>query len=148
MRRSKLEHYLHAVWATKQRQSLITDDLRAPIYACIEAEAKRLRCPILALNGMPDHVHLIVRLPSIVCVSQLLKQVKGLSSACANDLTDNQQFFRWQEGYAAYSLCHPVLDKVIAYVQNQERHHTLGPLWPSLEEVDEEVDEEVEKLGG
>ncbi len=139
MRRSKSELYLHAIWATKRRQPLITDDLRIQLYPFIESEAKRLRCQVLALNGMPDHVHLVARIPATECVSDLMKQVKGASSAFANDLTGHTLFFRWQAGYGAYTLCRPILEKVIAYVENQERHHTLGPLWQSLEDVDEEA---------
>ena len=139
MRRSKSEHYLHAVWATYRREPLITREMQGPLYTFIEGQARRLRCPVLALNRMPDHVHLIVRIPTVMCAAQLMKQIKGSSSAYLNDLTARTPYFQWQEGSGTFSLCEPILTKAISYVENQEMHHTGGPLWPELEEADEEV---------
>ena len=139
MKRSKSEIFLHSVWATKHREPLVTRDLRAQLYPFIRAEAQRLRCQVLALDGMAYHVHLIVRTPSIVCASQLMKQVKGTSSAFANDFLRRTPYFRWQEGAGTFSLCEPILSRAILYVENQEHHHEIGPLWPELEETDEEA---------
>ena len=146
MNRSRSEIFLHFVWATKHRESLVTSDLKAQIYPFIRAEAQRLRCQVLALNGMSDHVHLIVRTPGIVCASQLMKQVKGTSSAFANDYLRRTPYFRWQEGAGSFSLCEPILGRAILYVENQKRHHTDGPLWAELEETDEEVVEPLPRV--
>ena len=139
MRRSKSEIFIHAVWATQKREALITKELKPLLFSFIEMQAYHLRCRILALNGMPDHVHLIVRVPTTVCASQLAKQIKGTSSAYLNDLTDRTPYFRWQEGSGTFSLCEPILSQAIRYVENQEQHHAIDSLWPELEETDEEV---------
>lgn len=139
MRRSKSEQYLHAVWTTHRRELLLSREMQGRLYTFIEMQARHLRCPILALNGMPDHVHLIMRIPTVMCAAQLMKQVKGSSSAFLNDLTHRTPYFRWQEGSGTFSLCEPILTKAICYVENQDQHHTCGPLWPELEETDEEV---------
>ena len=144
MRRSKSEIYLHLVWATRERQPLITPAIRERLYPFLEMQAKHLGCHVLALGGMPDHIHLVVRTPATVCAAQLVKQVKGSSSALVNDLTKRTPYFRWQDGYGVFSLCRPLLSKVVRYAENQERHHSQGPLWGEWEEADEEVaDEEV-----
>ena len=139
MRRSKSEIYLHLVWTTQKRDFLITTELRKPLYAFLEMQARHLGCQVLAIGGMPDHVHVVVRIPTTVCAAQLLKQIKGSSSAYINDLTGRSPYFRWQEGAGTFSLCPPFLGRVIRYVENQERHHTAGRLWPTLEESSEEV---------
>ena len=139
MRRSKSEIYLHLVWATRERQPLITPTIRGRLYPFLEMQAKHLGCHVLALGGMPDHIHLIVRTPTTVCAAQLVKQVKGSSSAFVNDWTNRTPYFRWQEGYGVFSLCRPLLSKVMRYAENQEQHHSQGPLWGEWEEIDEEV---------
>lgn len=64
MRQSKIEIYLHFVWATLGRNPFITTEIEREIYRCIENEARQMGCEILALNGMPDHVHLLVKIPA------------------------------------------------------------------------------------
>ncbi len=139
MRRSKSEIYLHLVWATQDRQPLITPTVRERLYPFLEMQVRHLRCQILAIGGMPDHVHLVVRTPTTVCAAQLMKLAKGSSSAFVNDLTLRTPYFRWQEGYGVFSLCRPLLGKVIRYVEDQEQHHSLGRVWNEWEEIDEEV---------
>ncbi len=139
MRRSKSEIYLHLVWATQKREPAITPELRERLYPFLEMQIRHLGCQVIAIGGMPDHVHLVVRIPTTLCVAQLLKQVKGSSSAFINDLRRRSPYFRWQEGAGSFSLCPPFLAKVVRYVENQEQHHTKGALWATLEESTEEV---------
>jgi len=139
MRRSKSEIYLHLVWTTRKREPLITPELRERLYPFLEMQIRDLKCQVLALGGMPDHIHVVTRIPTTVCASQLLKQVKGTSSAFANDYLRRTPYFRWQEGSGIFSLCPPFLAKAIRYVENQEGHHNAKALWPTLEESFVEV---------
>ncbi len=140
MRRSKAEIYLHLVWATHGRQPLVTSEIERRVYKCIEAEAQQLDCQVLAIGGMPDHVHLAVKLPTKLSAAKLMQQVKGVSSAFINDLRNQTGAFRWQENYAAFSISRPHVQKVVAYINNQKRHHAEGTTWHYLEETDEEVE--------
>ncbi|MDQ2686282.1 MAG: IS200/IS605 family transposase [Armatimonadota bacterium] len=95
-RRSKVETYYHIVWATRGREERLTPEIERRVHRCVTGEVERLRCLVLALDGMPDHVHLVVRAPGNVCPAALAKQVKGVSSAMLNDgrgLSD--ELFRW-----------------------------------------------------
>ena len=113
MRHNKSEVYLHFVWTTEGRQPLLTERLERAVYRCMEAQAAKLVCVVLALGGMTDHVHLVLRLPTRLSIARLTKQVKGVSSALANDLDQHTKHFRWQEGYGVFSLSRPHLKKVI-----------------------------------
>ncbi len=139
MRRSKAEVYLHLVWATHNRQPWLTPALIPPVYACIETVARRLGCTVLALGGMPDHVHLIVMLPPKRAIYLVAQQAKGASSKLAADLTGKDPTLHWQEGYGVFSLSRTDLPKVIEYVHNQASHHGGGKVWETLEEADEEA---------
>jgi REP element-mobilizing transposase RayT len=93
---------------------------------------------VLAVDGTDDHVHLLLQLSSKTSLAELMKQVKGVSSAMVNDRDDLEERFRWQEGYGAFSVSRSHLPRVIAYINNQKQHHAAGTTLPQWEETDEE----------
>jgi len=97
------------------------------------AEAEALQCRVLAINGMPDHVHLLVRAPATLRPMDLMRQVKGVSSRFASD-TLGLAGFAWQEGYGVFSVSRTHVARVCGYIQGQKAHHKDGTTWPSLEE--------------
>ena len=142
MRRSKIEVYLHFVWAVKGREPLLTPQVEAAVHRCIQSEAQSMKCVVLALDGMPDHVHLLIKPPAtLLPLSEFMKRIKGVSSAFANDLPPRDMRFRWQEGYAVYAVCPSHKPTVIDYIRNQKQHHANGTLTGEWEETDEEVPE-------
>lgn len=78
--------HLHFVWATKGRALVVTPDIERDVYRVIQAQARKMSCVVLALNGMPDHIHLLVKYKSGEGFPQFMKQVKGVSSRAINDL--------------------------------------------------------------
>jgi putative transposase len=139
MRRSKTEIYLHVVWATREREPLLVGTLDQLVRREIESEARKLGCPVLGLNGMPDHLHLLVRVPGRISAAELAKQVKGASSHAANGALPDGQAFRWQEGYGAFSVSRSHLARVATYIEHQAERHARGDLWTEWEETDEEA---------
>ncbi len=138
MRQSKSEIYIHLVWATLKREAFVTDAIERAVYRCVTSEAQRLGCTVLAIGGMPDHVHLCVKLPASLAVSKLLNQVKGVSSHLVHDNISLDLPFRWQEGYAVFSVGRNQVKPVIAYIENQKQHHRENTLYSRWEETDEE----------
>ncbi len=141
MSESKAEYYLHFVWTTQQRCPLLVPDVEASVYRCIQAEAKRLRCTVLALGGMPDHVHLAVKAPTTLCPAYAMKQVKSVSSKFASDefarCADHPlDWFQWQEGYGVFTFSASQKPGVIRYIHNQKQHHARGGLWTTCEPDD------------
>jgi putative transposase len=144
MRRNKLRLYLHLVWATWDRLPLVTPEIERRLYRCIESEAKEQKCKVLALNGMPDHVHLVVSFPTTITIADLVKQVKGVSSRFVNEVLTPQTHFKWQGSYGAFTVSRWDLDKVVNYVKRQKDHHAAADLWPDWEEAFEEFDPAME----
>ena len=132
-RRNRSEIVLHIVWTTWKRQPLVTEEIEPAIYRTIQAEAAKLGCTVLALSGMPDHVHLIVVIPPQVSTSTLMQQVKGVSSSVARELLGSQRFFQWNNGYAVFSLSRAHCEAAIAYVQRQKEHHVGQRVWDEWE---------------
>ena len=122
-RRNLVVISLHIIWATWKRQPLLTPTRERCAYRCITAEAQKLGATVLALNGMPDHVHLVVLLPSSLSLAKLMNQIKGVSSHVLNQETSTLGHFRWGNGYAAFSMSPHHRNRAIAYVQEQKAHH-------------------------
>jgi len=72
--------YMHFVWATWDRLPLVTEDIERDVHRYIERVCTDDKCDVLAVGGMPDHVHLLVALPGTIGYSELMKHVKGGSS--------------------------------------------------------------------
>lgn len=128
-RRSRSEIYLHLVWATYRRMPLLTGELERAAYACIMEEAKKAGCDVLALGGMPDHVHVAVRVPTTIAPAALVKAMKGVSSTVVRRQVLPGETFGWQDGYGAFSFSRSHRERVVAYVRNQKRHHAEASTW-------------------
>ena len=135
MRAPYTELYLHCVWATWDRLPLITAGVETSLYKAIRAKCDELKCPSLAIGGMPDHIHVLVRLHATVSVADLLKEVKGASSHLITHMTQPGEFFKWQGGYGAFTVGKADAPRVTAYIERQKQHHANGGLWEAWEQT-------------
>jgi putative transposase len=110
----------HVVFATKGRRPWIAPGLREPLYAYIDGIVQRHRGGICAIGGMPDHIHLLIRMPSDPGTATLVRAIKANSSRWA---AERRPGFRWQRNYAAFSVSHSAMDDVARYIHRQEEHH-------------------------
>ncbi len=139
MRRSKVEVYVHMVWALVDRAELLKGALGRMVYRCIEGEYRRKGCTVLAIGGMPDHVHVLARIPATVRIYEIARDAKGVSSHVVGEHPQGSAAFAWQTGYGVFSVSKSDVPRIIAYIQRQEEHHTSGTTAPELEETDEEA---------
>lgn len=113
--------YGHLVFSTKERRSFIHADIENKLYAYISGIIKNLGGNIIAINGMPDHIHIIVKSPKNTSDVEFIKQIKGGSSKWMND--NSPKPFQWQSGYAWFSISTKDLPAAIEYVAKQKEHH-------------------------
>ena len=140
MKRSKIVLPVHLVWSTKHRQPWIHSELEPHLHRALVAEALAQKAQILAIGGMPDHVHLAVLLPATVSLALFVKQLKGMSSRLVTTQLLPQEGFCWQEGYGAFAFQVELTDRVVAYIQQQKQHHAQHEgLWHALEETEVDV---------
>lgn len=138
MRRNRVEVLLHFVWTTIERAPLISEEMERSLYRCIHAKCADLKCEVLAVGGMPDHVHLAIALPTTLEIWKVMHGVKGVSSAFVRDqLMKPGEVFGWRDGYGVFSFSRSHKRAVIEYIRNQKTHHASGDLWPHAEEPDE-----------
>ena len=115
--------YIHAVFAVEGRQNLIksehNDELQKYIAGIVSGQKQKL----IAINNMPDHLHLLIGLRPDAALSDLMRDVKAGSSKFINEQHWVAGKFSWQEGFGAFSHSRSQLGTVIRYLENQQRHH-------------------------
>jgi REP element-mobilizing transposase RayT len=132
--------YYHFVWSTHSRELLIDRAWRPQLLEIVNEEVKTRGGYPIRHNAMPDHVHLLARLPPNILVSEFIGQVKGATSFRVNRSVKPKFKLRWQEGYGVLTLRRSELEKVSRYIDNQELHHRKGKLSELLEQT--EIDED------
>ena len=115
--------YLQFVFAVQDRVSLIQSDWKDELYKYITGIVQNNKHKLIAINGMPNHLHVFVGYKPHQLIPDLLQDIKGSSSKWINSRKLIRGRFRWQEGYGAFSYSHSHLDNVVNYIMNQEQHH-------------------------
>lgn len=115
--------HLHLVFAVKYRDGVIGKEWKDKLYKYITGIIQANKHKLLVINGMPDHIHILVGLRPTQSVSDLLQDIKGSSSKWINDNRLIKGKFEWQEGYGAFSYSASQIDSVVKYINNQEEHH-------------------------
>jgi putative transposase len=132
--------YYHFAWATHSRIASIHRDYRTHLLKIVNEEAEKRGGWPIRHNAMPDHVHLLVRLPPTVRVSDYIGQVKGATAHRVNEETKPSSKLTWQEGYGVLTLRKDEEEKVSCYIDNQETHHSNGKLSVLLERMEGDED--------
>lgn len=115
--------YIQVVFAVKGRGSLIHSSWEEELYKYISGIVKNKDQKMLAINGMPDHIHFFIGMRPSCCLSDLVREIKKASNEFIKEKRFTKSKFQWQEGYGAFSYSHSALDNVIKYIRNQKEHH-------------------------
>jgi len=115
--------YLQFVFAVQNRESLIQSVWKDDLYRYITGIVQSNRHKLIAINGMPDHLHIFVGYKPHQLIPELLQDIKGSSSIWINKRNLVMGKFKWQQGYGAFSYSFSHIDKVVKYIMNQEQHH-------------------------
>jgi putative transposase len=115
--------YVHIVFAVKNRAALISDKWDERLRLYIIATCQNNGHKVLAINNMPDHLHLFIGLNTRQSIAELMRQVKGDSSEWINKERLTPFRFQWQEGYGAFTHSQSQVDTVVKYINNQHEHH-------------------------
>jgi len=110
------------VFAVKGRNSLIPANHKDELQKYITGIIQNREHKLLAINNMPDHIHIFIGLSPKMAISDLVNEIKTASSKFMKRKRWRGQF-EWQEGYGAFSYSHSQIDNVIKYINNQEEHH-------------------------
>lgn len=115
--------YIQCVFAVQNRNSLVKSEWKDDLYKYITGIVQNNKHKLIAINGMPNHIHLFVGYKPHQLISDLLQDVKGSSSKWINKNKFVKGGFNCQERYSAFSYSHSQMDKVVRYINNQQLHH-------------------------
>jgi putative transposase len=115
--------FLQFVFAVKGRQNLIpvkhNDELQKYITGVVQNRKQKM----LAINNVPDHLHMLVGFGTTLSIGDLMEETKSIASKFINDNRWIRGRFEWQRGYGVFSYSRSQIDDVIKYIMNQQEHH-------------------------
>ena len=115
--------HIQLVFAVKFREGLIQSSWKDELYKYITGIIQNNSHKLLAINGMSDHIHILIGLRPVQSVSSLVNDIKSNSSKFINEKRFLPVKFEWQKGYGAFSYGRSQIPIVIDYILNQEKHH-------------------------
>lgn len=116
--------YIHAVFTVQGRQNMIRKEYKEELHKYISGIIRNKKQKLIAINSVPDHIHIFIGLSPNTALSDLIRDIKNNSSKFINGKKWVPGKFNWQEGFGAFSYGHSQLDAVVKYIQNQESHHS------------------------
>lgn len=114
---------IQIVFAVKNREAKILPSFENDLYKYITGIVQTKGQKLLAINGMPDHIHILIGMKPTCNLSDLVREIKKSSTEYINSNRFGNFIFRWQNGFGAFSYSSSHLERVINYVRNQKEHH-------------------------
>ena len=115
--------HIHFVFAVKYRAALIKPSWENRLHLYITSIVQNMGNKMLAIENAEDHIHMFIGIKATQTVAQVMEFVKSSSTDFINDKKLCPFKFLWQGGYAAFSVSHSQIDKVVKYILNQKEHH-------------------------
>ena len=115
--------YTHFVFAVQNRPSLISESWQRDLYKYMNGIIKEQGHRPYAINGPSNHVHILVSMSPNQSSSDLVYYIKRSSSLWINEKKLVPGKFSWQEGFGAFSYGKSQIPKIVAYIENQQKHH-------------------------
>ncbi|HEV8052223.1 MAG TPA: IS200/IS605 family transposase [Parachlamydiaceae bacterium] len=123
MAQSLADIAIHIVFSTKDRKPLIDAVIEQELHAYICGICRNLDCPVIKINGIEDHVHVLLSLSRTIAVSKLIAEIKSNTTRLIKTKGPQHCEFAWQGGYGAFAVSRSQIDGVIKYIEGQKEHH-------------------------
>jgi len=115
--------YAHLIFAVKNRKCLIHESNRENIQKFICGIFNKDKCKVLSIYCNPDHTHILTGFRPSLSISDLVRDIKSVSSKLINEQKIMRFHFNWQDGYGAFTYSHSKITSVINYINKQPEHH-------------------------
>ncbi|MCX6248380.1 MAG: IS200/IS605 family transposase [Bacteroidetes bacterium] len=115
--------YIHLVFSPRKREACLHEEIQKEVYSYISKTITNKNHKSINVNGMPDHIHILVGLNPSMTISDLVRDIKRSSSLYINENKLIATKFQWQEGYGVFSYSRSHLERIYHYIENQKIHH-------------------------
>ena len=113
------------IFSTKERENVLSQKTRPELFKYIWGILKNKNCHLYRLNGIENHIHILISLHPSIALADLIKDIKVASSKWIKDKQVFKGFRSWQAGYGAFTYSFDAKDKLVEYIKNQEEHHKI-----------------------
>ena len=127
--------WYHLVWSTKSREPFLSKKIRQQLFAHFYEYCKLKKYHLDQINGVEDHVHLLMSLKPTLAISDIVRNIKTDSYYWLKEQKLVSDEFGWQDGYAAFTVSERYLVNLKKYIQNQEEHHKTNAFENELIEL-------------
>lgn len=117
------EIYIQVVFAVSRRKAMLHPEWEDQLYKFMCGHIKRKGHKPITINGMPDHIHILIGYEPIEGLSDLVRDIKISSTRFIQKNGFTRSRFYWQNGYGAFSYHRSLLDRVFRYIKNQKSIH-------------------------
>jgi REP element-mobilizing transposase RayT len=125
MSQSLVKNAIHLVFSTKDRRMFLKDREREGLHAYITGILNNKRSPLIEINSVGDHVHILYSQSKNVALAKVVEQVKASSSSWLKEKHRSYSLFEWQVGYGAFSVSESHIEAVRKYIRGQAEHHGM-----------------------
>jgi REP element-mobilizing transposase RayT len=130
MSRTAVDLFVHIVFCTKKRAPYIHPSIESRLHSYLVGIAQKRKTKILRINGMEDHIHILINLHPSVALSDLIKELKAYSTSWMKK--NGYSIFAWQRGYGGFSYSKSMIGDVMNYIEKQKEHHRKTTLRDEL----------------
>lgn len=113
----------HVVFSTKDRMPSLKAEHREKLFRYIWGIHQKLDCHLHRINGVEDHLHILMALHPSLALADYIQKIKTGSTLWIRREQVYRQFPGWQDGYGAFTLSVHEKDAVVDYIKRQEEHH-------------------------
>jgi REP element-mobilizing transposase RayT len=114
---------IHLTFSTKFHQPFITTDIEKELFPYLSKIFRSYNSPVISINGTSDHIHILFILSKKSTLCSVIEAVKKNSSKWIKTKGTKYKNFRWQNGYAAFSVDQSNIERIKNYITNQKIHH-------------------------
>jgi putative transposase len=115
--------YAHVVFAVKGRKCCIGHEWKNNLFQYITGIVTNKGQKIMSINGVGDHIHILIGFNPECAISSLIRDIKANSSRWINREKLINSRFEWQKGFGAFTIGQSQVGRVANYIENQEKHH-------------------------
>lgn len=130
---NKVYLFIHVICCVKNKEALLSKPVRTVLFAHIKKHGEENGIKALTVNGVDDHVHILLQMMPVQNLAQIMKSIRAESAGWINESRFMKGLFEWEDDFSALSVSPSSLKQVIDFIDKQEEHHKTKTLESELE---------------
>lgn len=116
--------FVQLIFAVRNRKRLIDESWEEALHKYITGIIQQKNQTLIAINGVEDHIHILINMKPTCCLSDLVREIKKSSTKYINENKYSSEPFHWQEGFGVFSYNANQVEMIKNYIFRQKEHHS------------------------